>query len=265
MEFSPAARAQEAQKQDAQKIVDQYIKAEGGSKALSRVRTVTLEGTFTAPDGKTGTYTFDTRLPNRYYTELLVADRTVVEAYNGKSAWHQKQTGEIETLVGSEGAQLEAAAQYYNSHLVDAKKNKLGTAFIGHAQVRGKDALQVEVTTSAGLKRQVFFDPRSHLILEEAAAIGGVDQSIFYDDYRSVEGLKLPYKIALHRGSDVYDITVTRAAVNASVGERVFDFPKTSQVQLPDLKTLFKEIDDNQKVIDKLKENYAGTRTEEET
>jgi hypothetical protein len=31
------------------------------------------------------------------------------------------------------------------------------------------------------------------------------------------------------------------------------------------LKALFKEIDENQKAIDKLKENYAGTRVEEET
>jgi hypothetical protein len=34
---------------------------------------------------------------------------------------------------------------------------------------------------------------------------------------------------------------------------------------LPDLKALFKEIDDNQKAIDKLKENYAGSQSEEET
>jgi hypothetical protein len=255
-----------ARGQDAEKIVEQSIKAQGGSKVWSKARTVTLEGTFTnALDGKAGTYTFDTRLPNRYYTELVIGDRSVVEAYNGKSAWHQTQAGEIETLVGAEGSQLEAAAQYYNSRLINAKKNKLGIAFVGHAQVRGEDALQVEVTTSAGLKREVFFDPQSHLIVEESAAIGGVDQQIFYDDYRVVDGLKLPYKIELHRGNDAYDIAVIRAAVNGQVGERVFDFPKKSQVQLPDLKALFKEIDDNQKAIDKLKENYAGTRSEEET
>jgi hypothetical protein len=252
--------------QDAQKIVDQYIKAEGGSKSLAKAQTLTLEGAFTnAADGKPGSYTFDTRLPNRYYSELIVGDRTIVEAYNGKSAWHQTQAGEIATLVGLDGAQLEAAGQYYNSRLVNAKNNKLGIAFVGHAQVRGKDALQIEVTTPAGLKREVFFDPQTHLILEESAAIGGIDQQIFYSDYRLVDNLKLPHKIELHRGADVYDISVTRAAVNAPVGERVFDFPKKSQVELPDLKALFKEIDANQKAIDKIKENYAGTRTEEET
>src|SRR3984893_9491494 len=251
--------------QDASKIVDQYIKAEGGSKTLSKVSTLTLEGTFAnIANEKAGTYTLITKQSNRYYSELVDGDRIAIEAYNGKSAWHQN-AGELGTLVGAEGAQLEAAGQYYNSRLVNAKKNKLGLAFVGHAQVSGKDALQIEVTTSAGLKREIFFDPQTHLIVKEAAVIGGIDEQILYKDYRTQDGVKLPLKIELQRGNDVYHIAVTRAVVNSTVGERVFDFPKKSQVQLPDLKALFKEIDDNQKAIDKIKENYTGTRSEEET
>jgi hypothetical protein len=257
----PAAHAQ-----DAEKIVDQYIKAEGGAKALAKIQTLTLEGTFTSPaDGKPGTYTFNTKLPNRYYSELIAGDRTLIEAYNGKSAWHQNASGEITTMVGLEGAQLEAAGQYYNLHLVNAKKNKLGLGFAAQTQVGGRETLEIEVTTPAGIKRHVFFDPQTHLIVKEEATIGGIEEQILYDDYRSTSGVKLPYKIQLHRGSDVYDIAVTRSVVNGTVGERVFDFPKKSQVQLPDLKALFKEIDSNQKAIDKIKENYAGTRNEEET
>jgi hypothetical protein len=260
-----ASAAVPARAQEPDKIVNQYIKAQGGSKALAKVQTLIIEGALTTgTDGKSGTYTLDTKLPNRYYSELIIDDKSVIEAYNGKSAWHQTPGGEFNTLVGVEGAQLEAAGLYYNSRLVNAKKNKLGLSFVGHAPVRGKDALQVEVTTPSGLKREIFFDPQTYLILKEAATIGGIDEQILYDDYRPVNGLKLPYKIELHRGNDSYDIVVTRAAVNATVGERVFDFPKKLQVQLPDLKALFKEIDANQKAIDKIKENYAGTRAEEE-
>lgn len=252
--------------QDPGKIVDQYVKAAGGSKALSKIQTMTLEGTFTnAADGKPGTYTFDTKLPNRYYSELEIGGKNLIEAYNGKSAWHENAAGEIATLIGPEGMQLEAASLYYNSRLLNLKKNKLLLAFVGHAQVRGKDALQIEITTPANVKRRVFFDPQTHLIVKEVGPLGGGDEEILYDDYRPVDGVKLPHKIELHRGSDSYSIEVTRAAINGTVGERIFDFPRKSQVQLPDLKALFKEIDDNQKAIDKLQENYAGTRTEEET
>ena len=255
-----------ARAQDPAKIVSDYIKAAGGSKALSKIQTMTLEGTFTnSADGKSGTYTFDTKLPNRYYSELVIGDKNVIEAYNGKSAWHQSTTGDPGTLLGQEGLQLEAASRYYNSRFLNLKKNKLALAFVGHAQVRGKDALQIEVTAPTGVKRQVFFDPQTHLITKESGALGGINEEIYYGDYRAVDHVMVPYKIELHRGSEVYAVDVTRAAINGTVGERVFDFPMKSQVKLPDLKALFKEIDDNQKAIDKLKENYAGTRVEEET
>jgi hypothetical protein len=251
--------------QEPGKIVDQYVKAAGGGKALAKIQTLTLEGTFTGDGGKSGTYTLDTKLPNRYYSELLVGEKNVIEAYNGKSAWHQTAAGELGTLVGPEGMQPEAASQYYNSRLLNLKKNKITLALVGHSQVSGKEALQLEVTTVTGVKRQVFIDAQSHLIAKETATVGGIEEEILYDDYRSVDGVKLPYKIQLRRGSDQYDIIVTRAVVNGTVGERVFDFPIKSQVKLPDLKALFKEIDDNQKAIDKLRENYAGSQSEEET
>ena len=251
--------------QEPAKIVERYVKAAGGAHALSKVRTLSLEGTFSTDDGKSGTFTLDTKLPNRYYMELLVGEQNLIEAYNGKSAWHRDASGELGTLVGPDGMQLEAAAQYYNSRLVNPKKEKIALAFVGTPQVRGKDALEVELTSATGIKRHVFFDPQSHLIAKEAATVGGLEEEILYDDYRAVEGVKLPNKIELHRGGAKYNINVSRAVVNGTIGERVFDFPIKSQIKLPDLKELFKEIDDNQKAIDKLKENYAGTEAEEET
>jgi len=259
--FSPVLRAQ-----DPAKIVSEYVKAAGGSKALSKIQTETLEGAFSNPtDGKPSTYTFSLKLPNRYYSEFVLGDKNLIEAYNGKSAWRQATSGELSTVLGQEGQQLEAASLCYNSRLLNLKKHKLAVAFVGHAQVRGKDALQLELTTPTNIRRELFFDPQSHLLVKESAPVAGLDEEMLYDDYRSVDGVKLPYKIELHRGSDTYDINITRAAINATVGERTFDFPIKSQVKLPDLKALFKEIDENQKVADKIRENYAGTRVEEET
>jgi hypothetical protein len=254
------------QAQEPAKILSEYVRALGGSKALSKIQTETLEGAFSNPaDGKPSTYTFSLKLPNRYYSEFVLGEKPLIEAYNGKSAWHETPSGELSTLLGQQGQQLEAASLYYNSRLLNLKKNKLAVAFIGHAQVRGKDSLQLELTTTTNVRRELFFDPQSHLLVKESAPVAGLDQEILYDDYRSVDSVKLPYKIELHRGLDTYSINITRASINETVGERTFDFPIKSQVKLPDLKALFKEIDENQKAADKIRENYAGTRVEEET
>ena len=258
---SPALRAQ-----DANKIIEQYVKAIGGSKVASKIQTLTIEGTATVPsDEKAGTYTFNSKLPNRYYTELIVSDKPQIIAYNGKSAWQQSADGEISTLLGNAALQVEAAATIANGGLLRLKKEKVGPAFIGHANVRGKDALQIELTNPAGIKTELYFDASTHLLLEQSAPVAGQTQELYLDDYRPEGGLQVARKLELHRAGNVYRIAVTRVSVNGVVGERVFDFPKKQQVELPDLKQLFKEIDDNQKAIDKIREKYSGHRSEEET
>src|SRR5271156_1256212 len=281
--------------QDVGKILSQYEKAEGGAGKLAKITTVKIEGTVTAAsvngpsgkgsnggsaasssangggaavgvgDGTAGAYTFEVKLPNRYYSEIVAGDKSWIESFNGKSAWRQNARGEIGTLVGPEGLQVEGAARYYNTRLLNPKKNRLLVTYVGAAQVRGRDAVELEVTLPSGAKRQTFFDAQTHLIAKETALVGGVQQEIFYDDYRAVDGVQLPHKIELHRGGDVFDIDVTHAAINEPAGERTFDFPKKAQVVLPDLKALFAKIDDNQKELDKIRENYAGTKVETET
>ena len=74
--------------QDAGKILEQYLKAAGGSKVLSRIHTVALDGAIQASANQpVGTYTFIVKQPNRYYTEWRSGGKTVIEAYNGKSVW----------------------------------------------------------------------------------------------------------------------------------------------------------------------------------
>jgi hypothetical protein len=257
----PALRAQEAGK-----IIDQYVKATGGNSKLSRLQTLSLEGSLTrVSDGKTGTFTLATKAPNRYYMELIAGDQPEILAYNGKSAWHLSVPGEPSTLVGQDALELEAASFLATTHLLNLKKSKAGAAFIAPAKVASRDALEIEITMPTGVKRQFFFDSKTHVLLKESGPTGGVPQEMIYDDYRPDNDIEVAHKLELHRGNETYNIVVNRVSANQKIGERVFDFPMKSQVRLPDLKRLFAEIDANQKAADKIKENYTGRRATEET
>jgi len=247
--------------QEPGKIIDQYVKATGGGK-LAKLRTLSLEGTLTrVSDGKTGTFTLDAKSPNRYYLELLTGGEAEILAYNGKSAWQKTSFGESVTLLQQEALQLEALALLTNSHLLDLKKNKVGVALVGSTKVGSRDALQLELTLPTGVKRQFSFDRACHLLLKESGPLADAPLEITYGDYRLEDGIQFAHKLQLQRGSENYDIVINRVSVNGVIGERVFDFPKKSQVRLPDLKQLFAELDANQKAIDKLKENYTGRRS----
>jgi hypothetical protein len=270
-----------AAKAEGARIISEYVKAAGGARILSRIQTLALEGTAVRSAGAggegesasqaetaSGTYTLETKLPNRYYSELLVGKRRFIKAYNGKSGWREDASNGPTTMVSPDSTEMQAEAEIANLRLLELKKNNLTAAFVGHAEVQGKDALQVEITTGAGVKREFFFGEQSHLVVEESGQVGGVADHIFYSDYRPEGGMQIARKLEVRLGADTpdaYTIEITRAAVNQPIGERVFDLPPSTQVKLPDLKALFKEVSDNQKAIDKIKEDYAGTRVEEET
>ncbi len=120
--------------QDASKIIDQYAKAAGGTKNLGKVQTLLIDGSIQAVGEETpGTYSFRVKLPNRYYTEVRNGGKTVIEAYNGKSAWHEAESHQISTLLGPEALEMEAAAQYYNARWLNLSKKKIGTLYKGPA------------------------------------------------------------------------------------------------------------------------------------
>ena len=116
------------------------MKTAGGSKALSKVRTVLIDGavqTQAGNDSKSGTYSFRVKPPNRYYTELRNGAKTEIVAYNGKSVWHQRNSGQIETLLGAEALEVEAAAEYDNLRFLGLAKQKIGAAYKGTVALRG--------------------------------------------------------------------------------------------------------------------------------
>ena len=121
--------------QSAQKIVDEYVHAEGGAKALAKIQTASITGSLVDDaTGQSGTYSLITKAPNRFYSEIIVEPHRLIEAYNGKSAWGQDttadsspdSTGAPHTLTGAVATEWEAAGRYLNSRLADTKKSKFG-------------------------------------------------------------------------------------------------------------------------------------------
>src|SRR5260370_20656577 len=89
-----------ARADEAQKIIDQYLKAVGGSKAVSRLQTLAIDGSGASiGHAAPGTYTFKAKRPNTFYTELRPYVHTLIDAYNDKSAWHHVADREIRTLL----------------------------------------------------------------------------------------------------------------------------------------------------------------------
>jgi len=278
--------------QTPQKIIDEYLRAEGGAKALAKVRSLTIAGSLREESTDTnGSYSLITKAPNKVYSEIVIEPQHTIAAYNGMSAWGQDPTGTPRTLTGTEAAEWEATARYLSGRLTNAKKDKIGVRLVGVEDVApiGSNspvpAYHVELSLAPGVTREIYFDKGSHLIIREIispleaklspASVKPQSQTgdtqranaaeeIDYSDYKPVNGILEPNRIELHRGGHVYQITVTRVEVNAPVQDSVFDFPRTGGRPLPDIAKLLLDIDKNQKTVDEIIKQYTCHLTEEE-
>lgn len=252
---------------DAGKVIDEYIRAEGGSKRLAQERALEFQGTVTDTASKaTGSFTMILERPSRLYREVTIGSESTREAYNGKSAWRQDSSG-LRTLTGAEGTALETEARFRNQRFVNYKKDKVRLQLLGDQTVQVHPAHEVEVITATNVRRQVYFDASSHLILEEVFPQGKDDSSperILYADYRPVDGIPEPFRIEYQQGGHDWTVTINRVSHNAAVNEAVFAFPAVSNRPLPDIADLLKAVDRNQKAIEKLVEKYTCDKTEEE-
>jgi hypothetical protein len=239
--------------QTADKVVDAYLRAMGGAKAVAAIHDATVVGSLKEEGtDRTGSFSLITKAPNRFYLEVIVGGDRVVEAYNGMSAWGQDGEG-ARTLTGGPAREAAASGQYWNGRLNELKKAKIGLELAGSEKVHGRDATHVKVLFGPGAARDVYFDTGTHLIIRETAPLGQFD----YDEYRSVSGLQVPYRIEMRRGGHTYQVTVTRAEVNSGVENSVFDFPRTSTAPVPDVKSLIVEVSKNQKAVEELAKEYT--------
>ncbi len=271
--------------QSAQKIVDEYVHAEGGAKALAKIQTASIAGNLVDDStGQSGTYSLITKAPDKFYSEIIIEPHRLIEAYNGKSAWGQDAAGKNtsgqdtsadsfsdsagapHTLTGAVATEWEAAGRYLNSRLADAKKSKFGLQLIGTEDVGGRKAYHVRVALSPRVSRELFFDAQTHLLIRETipataqqqpGSKNAVAEEFDYADYRRIEGVEAPYRITIRRAGRSYTVSVSRIEWNAPVNDSVFDFPNNKSRPLPDIKALLLDVAKNQKAIEELQKQYT--------
>ena len=246
--------------QSADKIISQYQKAVGGANQLRKIDSTTYSGTVTsATTGQTGKFVWRFKRPDRMVLEMDLSGFEINTAYNGRSAWRRDSRDGLRTLTGPEASLFKTEAIYRNDHFLDYKKNKAQAVAQGPATVNGVAAVTVQLITRQGLKRKIYFDSKTYLILRDEQDTGHGIESVSFGDYRKVDGVLEPFDIEIKNGDAVLKATISQVEHNRPMDETAFSFPKISNDPLPDILSLLRELGRNQKQIDEMLENYAYT------
>lgn len=211
-------------------VLEKYVRAIGGNEAYRRLNSRASRGTFTSARLKaSGTAEVYEKAQNKRLTVLRAPGfGTYRQGFDGAVAWVQQPGGgEARELPGF----AKREANFYLPvmlHEIYPRLDYRGTEEFGGRKT------QVLEAPRGGQPRRWFFDAETGLLLrtEVRNAEGRLVESEEYDDYRTVDGIRLPFVIRRLDG-DGTDIRIQLAEVkhNVALEDALFEKPSGPPAQ----------------------------------
>ncbi len=247
--------------QSPNKILKQANRALGGEKVLQAVKSWQKTGKITRlADGASGTFEMQAARPNFYNSSFDLNGFETEVGYNGKSGWRRDSRDGLRTLTGDASRDFQFETAFRNARWLNYKKDKSKITGGGKADVNGKAANVLLLTSAKGVAVKLFFDAANGTLLREEIPAGDLKSIYDYADYRAVDGVNEPFTINAKIGADAYEIKLDKVAHNQTIAKENFDFPKISGEPLPDIPTLLGELQKNEDRVDEILENYSYTQ-----
>lgn len=199
----------------AKTVLDSYIKAIGGDKAVATVKSVAYKGTATIPGAPSPiTYINKVDAKGKYLVEALMGPMSLMkQAYNGKVGYMTQQ-GQKTNLEGDMLADVKASAHPFPEL---ALKNATDTQLKGIESIDGADAYAI-----VNGKTTRYYDVKTGLKISEVTATPQGNTGVAYKDYKDVKGVKYPFTLVLDMGMAV-DVKIDEVKVNEGVTEADFN------------------------------------------
>jgi hypothetical protein len=186
-------------------ILDRYVQAVGSPEAFGKLKTRVRKGKFEivgAPvKGEAEDYA---KAPNMRVTITRLPGLGLIEeGYDGKVGWTRDPNNGLRERSGSELAAAVLDAEFNREVRIKQLYQKLAAG--GVVKVNGRDAYLIVATPAGSQPEKLYFDKQTGLLVRmdvvRESPQGAVPFAVYFDDYREVDKVKLPF-VERHTTSD---------------------------------------------------------------
>jgi thiol-disulfide isomerase/thioredoxin len=234
VEVAPTAAAAPVFIEDTQlptldQVLAKYVDAIGGKAAqmrlTSRVATGRVDLIGISNGGRLQSYAI---APNK---SLLVMELDSVgvmrKGFDGRNGWEQSDQSGLRASTGVNLASLARDAEFY--HDLKLKELFVRTRLLGKVKHGFREVYLVEATPRVGTPEKLYFDTQSGLLVQRdvtrQTSQGPVLAEIYLSDWRSVDGVKIPFKTTQVMPNQTFVFTLQEVKHNVPVDETIFQKP----------------------------------------
>ena len=221
----------------ADEIINKYVTAIGGQAAIDKLKTSVTKGNITTANGQTLTYEIHQAAPDRAY-EVFVSQRGTMErAVNGNMGWEKGPQG-LRDLTGQQLSDVKLSLQLFRNLRI--KEQYTSVRMGGRSKIGERDVYVLTGTTADKKRERLFFDAETGLLLRRIiyteTMIGIIPEQTDFDDYRDVDGLKMPFIVKLSSvdsNNTMSTRTFTEIKFNVPVDDSKFNKPAAPKPSNP--------------------------------
>jgi len=229
-----------ASAQTADDVIAKVIAATGGRAALAKLKSRSMTGSITLsiPGGEvTGSVEIFNAAPNKSRSVIKVdlssfgaGQEVIDQRFDGSSGYvidllqgnHDVTGGQLDNMRNSE----------FPSPLLNYKQLGMTAKLDGREKVGDRDAIVLILEPASGSAVRQSIDAETYLVLKVAAKIDvpqlgrTIEQTTELSDYRTVDGVKLPFVLRASSEVQNYTITIAKVEHNVPIDESLFAKPK---------------------------------------
>jgi len=219
--FSGAPLKPVPQGTSASGVINNYLKAIGGADKIKGIKDfysiasgniqgqeIKLENKYKAPDHILTTVTLTSS--NTVLQKVLINGDSVSLMANGQAQTVDDAMRKRITEQSLPFPEVEFTKPGYQLSLAPMM-----------ADVDGKEAYVVSVSSASGTTLKEYFDANTGLKLKKETTTGGGVSSVSYSDYKDVSGIKIPYSETISQNVEI-PVKVTEVKINSGLKDEDF-------------------------------------------
>ncbi|MFZ2865783.1 MAG: hypothetical protein WA440_13605 [Ignavibacteriaceae bacterium] len=220
--FNYAQDSLEVSNQKAKEVIERYLTAIGGREALSNIedRTTIMRG---SAMGQSLTMIVKQKAPNKMRQEVKAGGMDQLVVFDGEKGIMKVAEQKID-IAGKELEQLKIEATL--NILLDPESFGIKISFEGEENTGDVNMFKVKFILPSGIRWFEYFDAATGLKVKEEKELqtemGIIQQTVNYDNYTEVDGIKYPFKITQSVAGQVIDVAVSSIKINKGLSDDLF-------------------------------------------
>ena len=207
---------------DAKTIINDYLKALGGTEELLKVKSM-IVNLGMSMQGMTLDVQEKKMFPNMELTTVKMGGNIVNKNLFDGTTGYQEQMGQKKEMSKEEIEEKKGLTSLFDQ--VDYLTGNYKLKVTGTEKIEGKDAYKVEVTLPGGKSQTEYYDTQSHLLVrlvkEVQATNMTISNTVTYGDYKKVGNIMFPHtqqvSVSANGQEQNFEMKVTDIKLNEGV------------------------------------------------